>query len=352
MALSRERPNSPDQVRDLVKRLPIVPLMLALTACGDGSTGPSGSVAIDPPGTSTLTVGDELTLTATAGQATGLTWVSADTAVAGVRQSGLAAIVEARRPGTGVVQVRLPDGAMDEVTLQVVPRPGGYQTEAIDYFAEIAFGAEYGSSTPRVRRWGDGPTVHLNGTPTDEDLATLSDVVSDINALTTTVDMSVVEADASVEVHFVREDQFAQILSSYVPGNVGFFSVWWDSSQRINRAVVLISIEVDQVARNHIIREEVTQILGLMRDSYHYEDSIFQQSWTLVDAYSALDEQLIEMLYRPELVVGSLPDEAVRLLRTLTRDVVASSASVRGPAPVDGSRWGAPGTASGGVARR
>ncbi len=337
-----------------MKRLPaglVSFVFLSLAACGDGSTEPSGSVVIDPPSTSTLMVGDELSLTVTADPSTGLTWTSTDTSVAGVRGNAQGATVDARRPGLTSVQARLPDGATDEVSLEVTLRPGGYEPAAIDYFSEIAFGAEYGSSDPRVRRWGEGPTVHINGAPTDQDLTTLSDVISDINALTTTVDVSLVEADASVEVHFAWEDQFPQILSNYVPGNVGFFSVWWDASQHIYRAVVLISVEIPQQARNHIIREEVTQILGLMRDSYRYSDSIFQQSWTLVDAYSALDEQLIEMLYRPELVVGSLPDEAVRLLRTLTR-----SAGTMAPLAVSPLRRppvrGAPGMASGGVAGR
>jgi hypothetical protein len=338
-------------VRTFVKRLPIALVVLSSAACGDGSTAPSGSVVIDPPGASTLIVGDELTLSATAEPATGLTWISTDTAVAGVAGSGRTVTVEARRPGVDTIQARLPDGALDEISLEVVSRPGGYGTDAVDYFAEIAFGAEYGSSDPRVRRWGEGPRVHINGTPTDQDLITLSDVVSDINGLTTTVDMSLVEAEASVEIHFTRQSEFPQILTNYVPGNVGFFSVWWDASQHITRAVVLISVEIPQQARNHIIREEVTQILGLMRDSYRYLDSIFQQEWTLVDAYSALDEQLIEMLYRPELVVGSPPDDAVRLLRTLTRGMGAV-------APVPGFRWrrgsiqGAPGMASGGVGAR
>jgi hypothetical protein len=335
-----------------MKRLPMLFTALLLGACGEGATDPSGVVAIDPPPTASVVVGDELSITVVADPSAGLTWASADTSVAGVTGGAAGATVEARRPGATSIEASLPDGASDQIQIQVTARPGGFQPAAIDYFVEIGFGAEYGGSSRIVRRWATGPAVRVNGTPTADDLATLSDVVGDINALTTTVDMSLVQAEPSVELHFARQADFPQILPSYVPGNVGYFSVWWDASQHIYRAVVLVSVEIDQVGRNHIIREELTQILGLMQDSYRYQDSIFQQSWTTVDRYSTLDEQLIEMLYRPELAVGSTPHQAVRLLRTLTRGGPVTLVVEPEQGVPTYPRLGPPGMASGGIARR
>jgi len=55
-----------------------------------------------------------------------------------------------------------------------------------------------------------------------------------------------------------------------------------------------------QVKRSHLIREELTQSLGLMDDSYAYPDSIFYQEWTATQEYSDIDRKLIEMLYLEE----------------------------------------------------
>jgi hypothetical protein len=329
--------------------------LVTLAGCGDDVVAPdpdpSGSVRIVPPASADIVVGDVLELSATVTGAHAPRWTTTDTSVANASATASGARVEARRTGIVDVVAKLDGGASDRLTVRVLARPGGYPAEAVDYFAAIEFGSEYGSSEPVVRRWGIGPTLRVNGSPTARDRLTLNQVLDEINALTTTVDVAQVDTMPSVEVHFAPQATFPGLLPSYVPGNVGFFTVWWDATQHIYRAVVLISSEIDQSARDHILREEVTQILGLMRDSFRYPESIFYQNWTLVTEYAPVDEAVIEMLYRPELPTGAPAEEAVRLLRTLTRT---------GPAAVDAgaeiiwsraSRVGRPGMASGGHRR-
>ena len=60
----------------------------------------------------------------------------------------------------------------------------------------------------------------------------------------------------------------------------------------------------DILGQKHLLREELTQSLGLARDSYLYDDSIFQQSWTTVTQYSQMDKDIIRLLYHPEMEVG------------------------------------------------
>jgi hypothetical protein len=291
-------------------------------------------------------VGDEVDLAVELSGSGVPVWTVTDTAVVGVSGGSAGARVEARRPGSAEIVATLAGGASDRVSLTVDPRPGGYSTDAIDYFAEIAFGSEYGSSDPVVRRWRDRPRVRVNGSPTAQDRVILEGVMSEINALAP-VAMVLTDSVPSVELHFAHPSTFADLLPSYVPGNVGFFSVWWDESQYIYRAVVLVSTELDQNARDHIIREEITQILGLMRDSFRYPESIFYQSWSLVSRYAAVDEDLIEMLYRAELPVGTPPDEAVRVLRKLTRVAPSAPAALLPASPPSPGARTRPGWATG-----
>jgi len=51
-----------------------------------------------------------------------------------------------------------------------------------------------------------------------------------------------------------------------------------------------------------------------MRDSTRYEDSLFYQGWTETQEYSGLDEQLIAMLYLPEVVPGMTIEEALAVI--------------------------------------
>ena len=63
----------------------------------------------------------------------------------------------------------------------------------------------------------------------------------------------------------------------------------------------------------HLLREELTQSLGLGKDSEKYPNSIFQSSWTQTTEYLPIDRELIRLLYHPEMKIG-LNDIAVEEL--------------------------------------
>jgi hypothetical protein len=103
---------------------------------------------------------------------------------------------------------------------------------------------------------------------------------------------------ANCEIHFAPESRFASIEPQYVPTNYGFFWTNWNADGEIYWSRVLISTtNVTQQERAHLIREELTQSLGLMNDSYAYADSVFYQEWTDVTQYSPADRRVIDMLY-------------------------------------------------------
>jgi hypothetical protein len=190
-------------------------------------------------------------------------WASSDTAVALVDVQGR---LRAQRPGTASVSAGFRK-ASDEISVTVVPRPGGYTAPEIDYLQEIAFGFEYGTATDVIRKWGENPRIQVFGTPTSEDRAVLQDVLADLNALMEEVQVELVDSDPTVEVHFAPVSEFPSILPSYVQGNLGYFSVWFGSDNRIYRSVVLLASDaVEQPGRSHLIREEVTQMLGLAKE--------------------------------------------------------------------------------------
>jgi len=301
-------------------------------------------VTIAGPDRLAVVVGDTAHLTATASDPlAALTWTSSAERFAKVAGGSVVAL----RPGTALV-VAAAGGGADTVEGTVTPRPGGYTADEVDYFTGIALGFEFGSASRVVRRWGQPVRFRVNGDPSEGDRTQLAAVVAEINALTSLVDMVEVDQDPLVEIHFAPVSQFPAILPSYVPGNIGFFNVWFDGTGHFTRAVVLIANDREQEVRDHLIREEVTQILGLGRDSNLYPESIFYQPWSLVSVYAAVDRALVEMLYRPE-VRPLMGEEAVTaVLRRLTRGVVAGPAVTGPSAQAAAQAPGAPGTGSGG----
>ncbi|MBW4440556.1 MAG: DUF2927 domain-containing protein [Plectolyngbya sp. WJT66-NPBG17] len=190
----------------------------------------------------------------------------------------------------------------------------------LDYFTEVAMGSEYNQQgTPKIRKWSGNIRVQPLGKPTIEDLKTLRTVISEINTLTRgAIQMQLVDRNPNLTIHFVPEVQFSKLEPAYIPVNFGFFVARWDNKGVINRANVLVTtIGVTQKERSHLIREELTQSLGLMRDSYRYADSMFYQSWTDVTRYSELDKALIQMLYLRQIKPGMTTAEALRTLSSV-----------------------------------
>ena len=49
--------------------------------------------------------------------------------------------------------------------------------------------------------------------------------------------------------------------------------------------------------KKHILREELTQSIGLLNDSMKYPNSIFYHGWTFPTEYTELDKEVIKMHY-------------------------------------------------------
>ncbi|MDJ0704083.1 MAG: DUF2927 domain-containing protein [Leptolyngbyaceae cyanobacterium MO_188.B28] len=179
----------------------------------------------------------------------------------------------------------------------------GFTTEQIDYFFEVALGIEFGANTSRVRKWEGPIRIRVHGRPTDADLIALQRVTEDIERLTR-LDIRLNASDPNLEIYFVPESEFHRYEPNYRPLNYGFFWTWWNN-YTIEQARILIStVEVNQQERSHLLREELTQSLGLMADSNRYQDSIFYQGWTSTAEYSSLDRVLLQMLYLPRIRPG------------------------------------------------
>ena len=178
------------------------------------------------------------------------------------------------------------------------------RTAVVNYFLEIAFGTEYGTNAPVIRKWAMNLEIKVYGVPKRKDKETLDQVISELNEILGSERLRLVDENANVDFHFAPVSRFPIILPNYVPGNDGYFRIWWRAN-KIRRAAILISTDlVSQKARSHLIREELTQALGLARDSHTYADSIFYQPWTETTSYTAIDRELIWLLYLDDVVTG------------------------------------------------
>jgi hypothetical protein len=191
-----------------------------------------------------------------------------------------------------------------------------WSQKELDYFVEVALGAEYGSSVAEIKKWRQNPRIKVFGNPTDVDRETVQQVVDDLNSLQNQIALQVVSQRPNIKIHFAPESEFAQIEPQYQPTNYGFFWTWWKGTREIYKARILIATDhINQRERSHLIREELTQCLGLMRDSERYPDSMFYSGWTDVTEYAPVDKAVIRILYSDAVQLGMDRDQVLEALK-------------------------------------
>lgn len=192
---------------------------------------------------------------------------------------------------------------------------GDSEQEVLEYFFEIVLGAEYGDQAQVVRKWIDDIRIELHGQPNDDDRRCLNQVVGDLSSVISTLRISVSESDGDLDIYFIPESEFKSVLEQYVPVNFGFFWIWPNERYEIYKGTILISTtNITQKERCHIIREELTQSLGLLNDSLSYVDSIFYQRWTDTTQFSDIDKEVIKLMYSPHIRPGFSKADVMKVL--------------------------------------
>ena len=194
-----------------------------------------------------------------------------------------------------------------------------YSDEEIAYFAEIAFGTEYGvpGDTLLVRKWRGDVRVRISGVPSQRQIETVHSVGRELDEIG--ADLAILErgsdADWNAEILFVTHDSMVSLLGDIAEGHQGFFRYWSNEYGEIYRGLAIIAYDRGSETRlDHAVREELTQMLGLGQDSWSYEESIFYQGYSEVTEFLSIDRSVIRMLYDRRLSPGMSRMEALRIL--------------------------------------
>ncbi len=191
-----------------------------------------------------------------------------------------------------------------------------FTQEEVEYFTEVALGAEFGDETPVIKKWTENIRIKVVGEPTAEDLQTINKIIDDLNELISGIKITIVTKNENLSITFSPESDFTSIDPNYVPTNYGFFWALWhdDNSIIYNASILISSAGITQQERSHLIREELTQSLGLMNDSNRYRDSIFYQEWTDVTKFSEIDRAVIKLLYLKNIKPGMSKEQVLNIL--------------------------------------
>ncbi len=205
------------------------------------------------------------------------------------------------------------------------PQLNEYELEVVDYFKEVALGFEFGNASEVTRRWNIDMKIFIGGNPTNELLSELDIILDDINSLCSS-GFSVEIVDDSLRsnyyIFFGSGSSYAEVfpaLSNLVHSNWGLFTVFWNGSNELYTGYMYVDIlRANLIEQKHLLREELTQSLGLAKDSNLYTESIFQQAFsTKVTTFAEIDEDLIHLLYHPDMRTGLNESQVDGVLRSV-----------------------------------
>lgn len=195
--------------------------------------------------------------------------------------------------------------------------------EVIEYFKDIALGFEFGSASRVTRKWNTDMKIFVGGNPSDALISELNKIVNEINNLTTDgFSVSIVDSSSQSNffIFFGSGNDYADLYpgqEGFVESNWGLFSIFWLDNQLNSGHMYVDIFRANAIEQRHLLREELTQSLGLARDSFRYDDSIFQSEWTRTIEYSEIDRELIRLLYHPDMNVGLDENEVDPILRNI-----------------------------------
>ena len=177
-----------------------------------------------------------------------------------------------------------------------------FSPEAKEYFKKVAYGNEFNSGNTSLKKWSQDVKIYVFGDKRDYLMSELKDIVSELNGLISTINITIVsnESDANLIVLFGSAQEYNEFESNsvgYTDQNQGLFIVY--GREELTHATMYVDIERTSTndGQKHLLREELTQSLGLCNDSYDYPESIFYQGWTETTEYTEIDKELIQMLY-------------------------------------------------------
>jgi len=175
-----------------------------------------------------------------------------------------------------------------------------HSQEAKDYFKEICLNSENGESFKNASKWDKDVKIYVHGYCPDYMITELDDIVGELNDLIDPINIEVVSNKSEANTFlFLGSDRGFQQEYPIVGGRDlsrtgGYFLV---KSNKAYLYVNMVRTGNDTQAQRSILREELTQSLGLYNDSWKYPNSIFYQGGNDVTEYSDLDKEIIQMLY-------------------------------------------------------
>ncbi|MDY6800609.1 MAG: DUF2927 domain-containing protein [Bacteroidota bacterium] len=173
-----------------------------------------------------------------------------------------------------------------------------FSEEELFYFYQLAFEREFQSTNHKLCLWTRNVSMELIGEHTCEDSAEVARIKTELNELIDPIELNIVKNNGNLKIYYVDHNYFNSLFPITL-NTRGYFAVKWN--RFFPRGIIFVDKNQSLLKRRHIVREEITQALGLMNDSQLYKKSVFYQGNSNITEYTEIDKQMIRLLYNYKL---------------------------------------------------
>lgn len=172
------------------------------------------------------------------------------------------------------------------------------------YFNQIL---RYSENRPNTQgpifKWNKDIYMHLYGKFSYENKSEVMTVIKELNRLISPRRIHLVKnpkrANSFIYFGSINDNNKYSKSGLKLDGKYyGHFNIL-AHQQEIQRAYIFINThDSSRKRQKHVIREEITQSLGFINDTYDYPESIFYQGYSEKTCFSEMDKKIINLLYQ------------------------------------------------------
>ncbi len=194
----------------------------------------------------------------------------------------------------------------------------------IQFFLSVAMGSEFGSNVSKSKKWKDPMQIYISGNASPDLLEELEDIISEINALCSDgfyIEQVQDSLLSNYHIFVGNPTAYAKMYPTSLEmlfQNNGLFTIHYNDEYVIYKGNMYVNSEDTFLQeQKHLLREELTQSLGLANDVKYYPKSIFYYKRSLTTEYDKLDMEIIRLLYHPGFLSGLSPNASESALRNI-----------------------------------
>lgn len=179
-------------------------------------------------------------------------------------------------------------------------------------FCKITLENEFNKKKTFCKKWENNIKIYVFFQEYIEQLDfELESIINEINSMSDTIKLIRInnKNDANLEIFLCSHKMYKKISPKSqwdkIDNNYGLVTIFFDKKFVINRATLYVDIYRTKKLKcqKHLLREELTQSLGLINDIY-MDNSIFNQKWECTDNYTYFDKLIIKFFLSKHIKPG------------------------------------------------